>query len=206
MEMIAMPYVDGPDRVLEDGESVRVPLYLADAGNHQRGYRSVTDASLRDAVQRARSAWIKQMTDAWKTPQRAVADKNPGGGLTCPRCHGDGIDPKRGGVCPRCDGEGYIEAYPQGYEHEPKDAAQPDTGSRPWEIRAHERGDDPDDPAARMRGHLQTERNEENQRRRDLAWARYRDNLQNAWQQGPRGDPSAATRIERQGEQWRHGK
>ena len=83
----------------------------------------------------------------------------------------------------------------------PRDAHEPDAAEELLRGPAP----DPGDPSAMMRGHLQTERNDENQRRRDLAGARYRDNLQNAWQQG-RTDPREADRIERQGEQWRHGR
>jgi len=39
---------------------------------------------------------------------------------------------------------------------------------------------------------------------RTASWNAYRANLENAWR--GRTDPTAATRIERQGEQWRHGK
>jgi len=60
---------------------------------------------------------------------------------------------------------------------------------------------DPGDIRAVERRRL-TERGAEAQRERDLAWRRYCDNLQSAYKTNPR----AATEIERQGEQWRHGR
>jgi hypothetical protein len=38
------------------------------------------------------------------------------------------------------------------------------------------------------------------------AWNDYKDRLSNAWRSTPGTDPSAAMRIERQAEQWRHGR
>jgi hypothetical protein len=76
-----------------------------------------------------------------------------------------------------------------------------------------------DDPAAALRRHLfgpdddgapgpgdigaVERRLTEQQRERDRAWARYRDNLANAWKTNPR----AASQIEREAEseKWRHG-
>jgi hypothetical protein len=142
-----------------------------------------------DASMVARDAYVRKLQSAWKTLGR---DKNPGGGLTCPRCHGSGEDPKRGGVCPRCDGEGYIEDYPQGKQWEPKDRGAPDPGvasSRPWQ------GNEPDNSSSpeTMRVYLQG--------KRDQAYARYCDNLSNAWKQGTT-DPTAATRIENERERY----
>jgi hypothetical protein len=56
---------------------------------------------------------------------------------------------------------------------------------------------DPDDPGARMRSHLQTESSVEAQAKRDRIWAQYRDQLGQAWRMG-RTNPQAATAIERQ--------
>jgi hypothetical protein len=66
-----------------------------------------------------------------------------------------------------------------------RDCAEPDIGSPP----------DPAAPEA-----LGTP---EAQRRRDAVYAKYRDALQNAWRTNP---SAAANAIERQGEQWRHGR
>jgi hypothetical protein len=73
-----------------------------------------------------------------------------------------------------------------------RDAGAPDPGiasSRPWQ------GNEPDNSSSpeEMRRYLQG--------KRDEAWARYRDNLSNAWKQGST-DPTAATAIETQREKW----
>jgi hypothetical protein len=95
------------------------------------------------------------------------------------------------------------------------DFAEPDMGTRPEDLEL-------------MRRHLRTESSAGAQARRDRAWTRYRDDLQNAWKNppgvihpqptkvasGPSGfvaavespDPAArAAAIQRQGEKWRFG-
>jgi hypothetical protein len=67
-----------------------------------------------------------------------------------------------------------------------RDAAEPDNSSPPEVMRAHLRGDEPDNVAEI----------------KERAWAQYRDDLQNAW----KTDPHAATAIQRQGERWRGGR
>jgi hypothetical protein len=65
-----------------------------------------------------------------------------------------------------------------------RDAAEPDLGSRPeqltrrylWGKPDDDGAPDPGDPSAVMRRHL-TERDEQAQRERDLAWTRYRESL-----------------------------
>jgi hypothetical protein len=222
-------YVDD-DFMVPDGGSVKVRMALMDsvqrrvafdAANHQPGYRSVSDAAVRaaqDARNSARARWIREMGDAWRSPQKRAVDKNPGGGLTCPRCHGAGkID---GRECPRCDGEGFVEDYPAGYEHEPKDArsrayfqmvqrlqdawkdaAQPDQSSSNAEWRRHLRNvPDPGDPNAMMRRHLRTEPDDDAQARRDRAYADYCARVSQAWKQN---NPAArANSVERQRRQW----
>jgi hypothetical protein len=61
-------------------------------------------------------------------------------------------------------------------------------------------------PDELLRRHTRTETNESAQARRDAAWNDYKDRLSNAWRSPPGTDPSAAMRIERQAEQWRHGR
>jgi hypothetical protein len=112
-----------------------------DAANHRPGYRYATDAALEDARVRASDAYFEMVARAeraWRAPFQR--DANQGGGLTCPRCHGEGRDPTKGGVCKRCDGEGFIEDYPEGYEHEPKDEPQPDNSSNTARMRAYLQG------------------------------------------------------------------
>jgi hypothetical protein len=75
-----MPYVDD-DIEIPDGQSVKVRMAtmdsvqrrVFDAYKYQGGYRSMSDASVRDArnsAQSARSVWIAQMCDAWRRPAR----------------------------------------------------------------------------------------------------------------------------------------
>jgi hypothetical protein len=87
-----------------------------------------------------------------------------------------------------------------------RDAAEPDAGERvlphndpAGAMRRHLFG--PDDDAAPDPGDVRAV--ERQQRERDLAWNRYRENLANAWRTNPR----AAPRIEREAEsaKWRHG-
>jgi hypothetical protein len=57
---------DDGDRVIEDGESVRCPIFLKD---HRPHFLRVTDEGVRDArreARRARQSWIRDMTSAWK--------------------------------------------------------------------------------------------------------------------------------------------
>jgi hypothetical protein len=172
---------DDLDYELADSESTRVyvtdtfAVADADLSRHRPGYR-VSDAAsksanltdldaLRDAARAARSAWIRKISDAWRTPAREVA-----GAAGQNRTDPDQINRSA-------------------LSHEP------DNSSSLAEWREHSGGpdDEPDhDIGAVMRRH---------QRRRDAAWAQYRDNLQNAWER-PRSDPTAATRIEKERERW----
>jgi len=77
-----------------------------------------------------------------------------------------------------------------------RDASQPDNSSSSAEWRRHMASvPDPGDPNENLlRRHLATEPDAA-QAERDRAWSRYRDNLQNAWQQG-RTDPRRADEVE----------
>jgi hypothetical protein len=115
-------YLDLDDDIVPDGGSVRRPMLLMDAGrrfavafdaeNHQPHYGRPTGAVHNARIVRtaARAAYLRCLTDAWRAPGR---DANPGGGFTCPECHGTGIDPDDDSNTDRCDacgGSGYIEA------------------------------------------------------------------------------------------------
>jgi hypothetical protein len=96
--------------------------------------------------------------------------------------------------------DGYVRRLSQAWKHRPaRDASEPDNSSPPEVMRKFlQGGDEPDhDIDAVMRRH---------QRQRDDAWARYRDDLQNAWQRGRNTDPKEADWIMRQGERWRGGR
>jgi hypothetical protein len=209
--------LDLDDRIVEDGETVRVPMMILDAArDHQPGYR-VSAASesrnfrdldaLRDAARRERTRWISRMGDAWKTgPLNRTNLSEVNQSALSERHEPDNSS-----------------SLAQWREHrgEPDDASEPDTGSRPWELAAHERGEPDHDLGAAMARH---------QRRRDDAWSRYRDNLGQAWRNrgdyasvkprivgaGPksmvvdpgtgRSDPGAATEIEKQRREWHGGR
>ena len=193
-----MRQTDDLDDLVRDGESVHVPLFLCDgrplvfdAYDHQPHYARVTDAQARAVRRRSISDYEHQLVNAWKPLQQRAADKNFGGGDTCPRCHGGGEDPAYAGKCRACGGEGYLEQasnanssqrredlgrYPDPrLRTRERDAAEPDSGSRPEELRRKDSGRD-----------------------------EYVKNLSTAWQ--GRTDSRAATRIEQQGERWRHGR
>jgi hypothetical protein len=113
--------LDDDDDVVRDGEHVRVPVVLMDslqravAGvelrDHQPHFARPTGAAhdARIVRTRARADYLRQLNDAWRRPGR---DAYPGGGFTCPECHGTGIDPDDDSNTSRCDecgGSGYIE-------------------------------------------------------------------------------------------------
>jgi hypothetical protein len=173
-------------------------LYVCDGdvSAHQPGYRSVSDAAsksanvadletLRDAARRERSRWIARMVDAWRMPRGSVV-AGPG---------------QQRQTDPSQINRSALSHQPG---NRPDDASEPDAGSRPWEIAAHERGEPDHDLGAAMARH---------QRRRDSAWEDYRQRLGSAYLQGRR-DPAAhartfdptqshsASRIEAQREKW----
>jgi hypothetical protein len=71
------------DDMLNDGQTGRVPLMLRDAltsGLHRPGFR-VADAGLRDARQEARDAYEHGLTNAWRTGDKKVTQRDPQGRL-----------------------------------------------------------------------------------------------------------------------------
>ena len=156
---------DDDDDALHDGGSVRVPMFLMDtvparfafdAVDHQPGYRT-GERYRRAYADYCRDAGLPEADSAERVRREARAD--------------------------------YIRRLSDAWKRPPRaawDAAQPDLGSRPEELRRH----------------LRTEPDDDAQARRDRAWADYCDRVSNAW----RTDPRAATAIERQGERWRGGR
>src|SRR5262249_27181165 len=102
----------------------------------------------------------------------------------------------------------YVKRLTDAWRTPARDPAQ---GSKPEEL---------------MRRHVRTDPDDDAQARKDASWEAYREQLGNAWKNPPgvtraetailgggprsvvvkRADPSGATRIERQGEQWRGGR
>jgi hypothetical protein len=86
-------YIDDGDEIVADGESVRCPLYLCDATqramvakygvfdarDHQPGFRSVSDAAVRDArtaARDARDAYVRRTCEAWRTAGRVQSKQD----------------------------------------------------------------------------------------------------------------------------------
>jgi hypothetical protein len=61
-----MRRIDGID-VVEDGESVRVPMMLTDAAGQRPGFAPVTDKQ-RQLRQETRDSYIADLTNAWRSP------------------------------------------------------------------------------------------------------------------------------------------
>jgi hypothetical protein len=170
-------YLDDPDDEVADGESVRVPVFLTDTVRFEDGEPHFVRATAGADLDLAdHQPGFRYATDAARAAVRDARNE-------------------------------MIRRAENAWRTPARDAAEPDNGSSAERMRTYLQGAPAphDDPAASLRGHLQTERNEENQRRRDAAWNLYKDRLSRAYLQG-RTDPSRATEIERQGERWRHGR
>jgi hypothetical protein len=190
-----------------------------DLSGHRPGYVQLTDEQI--AMRRtARDAAIETARQAWKGDARRRKKPDNGDdddddddyevmgaegaqrteperiGRSSLSVRSDDADRKRAAY------ETYCAKLRDSWKSRPMDAGEPSNSSSPAEWNAHRRDVEPDHDAGRvLRGHLQTERNEENQRRRDLAWNDYKTRLAGAWQRG-RTDPRAATEIEQQREKW----
>jgi hypothetical protein len=239
--MTTMPYIF--DDEVRDGETVRVPLHMMDAmqravATHDFNARANTGLKnnpVQDARTAARARWIKQLSDAWRRPQR---DMNPGGGFTCPECHGTGRDPdgdSPDGRCDECGGTGHVEQPNNNSSAQRSDPGpSPDPNLRVGQgdaatarraaydaycqrLRDAWRGTEklgrpnfsdagePDAGNQLLGRHLSAEPVANARGARESSYEEYRRRLGSAWQQG-RTDPGSATAIEKQAEQWRHGK
>ena len=73
---------DDDDDMVRDGDTVRVRTLLTDRveydNNHQPRFVRMVDEASRDAARAARDAWIKQTTEAWRTPARDFAQPDLG--------------------------------------------------------------------------------------------------------------------------------
>jgi hypothetical protein len=188
---------DDDDDEVKDGESVRTPLYLCDAvtydedgephfvrasagvdlSRHQPGYRSVGDA----ASKSTHCGDLDALRDAARSARSSWIRKISDAWKT-----------------QVAGSEGQRRTNPseinQSALSERRVGHEPDNSSSLAEWREHSGGPD-DEPEhdldAAMRRH---------QRTRDLAWSRFRDDLQNKWRTG--ADPTAATRIEKERERY----
>jgi hypothetical protein len=227
--------VSCPIFLMDSLQRVVAGVDLADHQPGFRSGSDAERAAVRDArqgmIDRAANAWkgnARRLPPQFTCPECHGTGKDPDGDSPddkCDMCGGTGSirGPNRLSSFQRRDPGPYPDASLRldardarraAYEtycanlrdawKRPMDAAEPSNSSSPAELRAHRHDIEPDhDAEAMLRGHLQRG---ESQRRRDDAWARYRDNLQNAWQRG-RTDPHRATEIMRQAasENWKHG-
>jgi hypothetical protein len=184
----AMCAADGSP-VVPNGGKVHVPMMVQDAArDHQPHFASDAASksanfadldTLRDAARRERSRWIGRMCDAWRAPPAGVV------------------------AGPGQQRQTNLEQHNRSaLSIEPDNGSQPDTGSRPWEIAAHERPDH--DLNATMARH---------QQQRDRAYENYKTGLGERWRRplssgkltpphrGAR-DPKRAEELEAERERW----
>ena len=195
-------YLVPDDEVVEDGDTVHVPLMLCDSMAGRRpGYAQLTDEQV---VQRQapRDRYIRGLNSAWRMDSRKPPDPDDDDEDDD---DDDNNDNGRGGARPRrrnsedaqvAARKAATRSYHQ-MVRRLEDAWRRPVGS------VRDNGEpDMSSSAETMRHHLRTEPDENAQARRDAVWAQYPDQLGNAW----KTNPSAATAIERQGERWRGGR
>jgi hypothetical protein len=228
------------DEVIEDGQSVRVPLVLMDSlqrsvfehsrrlhtsglaldtRNHQPGYvyPRVSSPDIVDARQRAMDArreMIERNSNAWKSPIRDAA---------CPMCGHDPDDdddvngtedarrPTSLADATAMRRQAYDAMVKRGEQawRMGRDAAQPDQSSRPGELSSYLHPVSPEEftRAFNRRSTGVSAGPGGDQPDKERAYRERVSALENAWRT-PTGvaNPSAATRVERQGEIWRGGR
>jgi hypothetical protein len=175
------------DSEVKDGETVRTRLFLTDTfrvtdadllNRHCPGFRTVSDAASKPTHCGDLAALRDAARSARSTWIRKISDawKTQVAGSEGQRR----TDPSE---------------INQSALSERRVGHEPDNSSSLAEWREHSGGpdDEPDDHdiGAAMRRH---------QAQRDLAWSRFRDDLQNKWRTGR--DPNAATRIEKAREEY----
>jgi hypothetical protein len=178
---------DNDDYEVKDGESVRVPVFLTDTIRFEDGEphfvraRAAADADLdlADHHQPGYRLADARLRDAARASRAAWIQKITDAWRTPSRDVLGGRGQNQ--TDPRQINRSALSHEPDLMRGEPDD--EPDH-------------DDHDIDAVMAR----------HQRRRDDAWAQYRDDLQNAWKRGRNTDPKEADRIMRQGERWRGGR
>jgi len=209
-------HLDLDDDIVADGESVRRPMLMMD---HRPGYARLTDAQVR-ARREARDAYVQKLQTAWRTDARRKRDDDD-------EDDDDELDNNDRSISDACAMAMRKAAYIS-WRARLSDAWRmtptrdgPGSAAAEELLRCHLGGDepardhenpripdptDPGDPNENLiRRHLTTESTAAAQRERDRIWEDYRQRLSTAWQTG-QTNPRAATAIERQGEQWRHGR
>jgi hypothetical protein len=212
---------DDDDEIVADGGSVRVRLDLCDGtalqrsvGAHAARHRSTDPASLRDARRMAtdaRNEMITQQRDAWKSPSHPTVELPP------PR-------PSNLRDARRMATDAYwsmVKRNEQAWRNPPnpnsnfeppsksklRDAAEPDMGTRPGDMPFHRVSPQEFLSAYNRSGGswMQPPRPGdlvELRRRADASYEERNRLQREAW----RNPTSAANAVERQAEQWRHGR
>jgi hypothetical protein len=215
------------DDEVEDGRSVRTPLYLMDAvrfEDHQPHFVRAVDAAVRDARAAARDArdeMIGRAENAWRTPldarRKPPDDDDDDDDDERERRSDDARSVADARAAATAAYDAMCARLRDAWRTPARDFAEPDLGTRPEDLLL-------------MRRHLRTEPDDDAQARRDRAYRDYTTALSEAWKNPPgvtraenaivgagprsmvveptrgRTDPSSSTRIERQGEAWRGGR
>jgi Arc/MetJ-type ribon-helix-helix transcriptional regulator len=202
--------------IARDGEVVRRPIHLMDSlqraitgvDQHTRGYRSSTSETVRDAQRAARNsrdAYVRNLSTAWDAKKRRQppddddkedVEGNEGQDVTDPEQVGRSalsVDAAR-----RVANDSYRKMC--------------DRLASAWRTSDHNAAAYLRQPEPRLEPHFP--RSDEPvqsflrkpdgdaQARKDAEYKKRCQDLENAW----RTDPKEASKIERQGEIWRHGK
>jgi hypothetical protein len=189
-------YIDEDNFEIPDGGHVKVPLYLSDAVRFEDdGPHFMRMADERFSLADQRFGLADQAFDGFRSGYLSARDA---------RTH----DARTAASDAYLD---MVKRAESAWKRPPtRDFAEPDYGTRPPDLQLMRRGPLPhDDPGAALERHLfsgpgsdQPGESETAQRKRDDAYQKYVNGLQNAWKTNPR----AAVQIERQGERWRGGR
>jgi hypothetical protein len=172
------------DDEIDDGRTVRVPMLVMDG--HRPGYAQLTDQQVADR-ERARSDWIKQTTDAWRSPQRDVVDarkrRPPDDDVDDDDEDTDDCSAGRNARDARTAAQDARDAYVRrlcdAWRTPSCDAAGPDAGTQL--LHRHLRGTEEDDNAAAAR---------------EKSYAAYKARLERAWRNPAPAAEGNETRLE----------
>jgi hypothetical protein len=201
--------LEDDEAVARDGETVRVRLLMCDS-IPRSGYRLLDDEQVA-ARREARSAWIKQQTDAWRGPNQKDArgepddddDEDADARDRRRRKASDGCDPRAIADARRGATAAYrrmVTRLGDAWRRPVGDFAEPSIHSRPEELMRRHLGGDPTDPdrAGSVEAELEITRAQRKrdpprsvstgpgaeaavERRRQAQQADFRRKLENAW-------------------------
>jgi hypothetical protein len=227
------------DDETRDGESVRVPLLIMDGARHAPGFVQLTDDYYIARRRAARDAYIRDLSSAWdgrkrrrepeepdedelrrEADRRRSFDFSPRGRIA-DAAQFDLLDARRRGAW-----YGMCARLQDAWKTPTRDWGQPDQGSTPAELAAHNMRNirnRPDENENLVRGAPTSGGNVPSPGDREKMYAQRNRDLENAWRSpsgvaplkptqigaGPaamvmrgRTDPSRAGQIENQRERW----